>query len=93
MFAAIVGFLSAISGGFAAYYWIRSTTQVVLTETPGGFGSMLGGEIVVRGTNDERLNFNETYVVQANLSNLAARWSAATAVLSGLAALLGGFHV
>jgi hypothetical protein len=93
MYSAICGFLAAGVGLLASWFWIQAATVQVLTKTAGGYGSMLGGELVVKGVSGERLNFIETFVLQSKWNKRAAIASACAAPLGGLSALLSGLHL
>jgi hypothetical protein len=72
----------------AAICWMISANAKVLTQTPGGYGAMLGGELVVRGTNGERLNFLDTYVVQSKCNARAAILTGAGAAAAAVSLIL-----
>jgi hypothetical protein len=62
MYSLIFGGIAAVVGLLAAGFWFKASTVQVVSKTLGGCGSMMGGELVVRGTKGERLDFIETFV-------------------------------
>jgi hypothetical protein len=89
MYSLIFGGIAAVVGLLAAGFWFKASTVQVVSKTLGGWGSMMGGELVVRGTKGERLDFIETFVLQSIWNKRAAVASGIAAGFGGIAALLG----
>lgn len=78
-----------VSAVFSAFMWIKSArAQVLADKTTGGYGCLMGGYIVVKGENNERIDFHKTFNMQSKWNSYAAYSAAFCAVMQALHFLL-----
>ena len=78
-------FLTCLVGALAlmsAFFWVKSARATVLADSrTGGYGAMLGGDLIAEGPNGERIDLHATLVEQSRWNRYAA-YSAALCALA-----------
>ena len=80
----VLNTLVATASLLAAGLWYKSATVQVLSPNTSGWGSLVGGYIVVPGPRNERVDLVQTVRLQSI-------WNRRAAVSAALAALLAAF--
>jgi hypothetical protein len=77
----VLNVLTALVSLAAAVCWVKSATSKVLSPDTQGWGALIGGFVIVRGPNDERIDLAESVKLQSI-------WNQRAAIITAIAAVL-----
>lgn len=74
---------------FSAFCWVKSARATVLADSrTAGYGALLGGDLISKGPNGERIDLHATLIEQSRWNRYAAYTAALCALAQAVLVLL-----